>query len=163
MKAYALEVIDGPFRKITIPTPSPAPGEVLVKIYASGLNPLDTKIRAGKAEHACQPPPAVLCMDMAGIVERVGPGVTAFRAGDEVFGMVGGVGGLQGTLAEYVAADAALLGLKPKALSMRQAAELSDRGALKPLLAKQQFTADERAAAFDLVSAGVTGKVVIEF
>ena len=102
-------------------------------------------------------------MDMAGIVERVGPGVTAFRAGDEVFGMVGGVGGLQGTLAEYVAADAALLGLKPKALSMRQAAELSDRGALKPLLAKQQFTADESAAAFDLVSAGVTGKVVIEF
>jgi NADPH2:quinone reductase len=48
-------------------------------------------------------------MDMAGVVVTVGAGVTAFRPGDEVFGMVGGVGGLQGTLAEFVLADAALL------------------------------------------------------
>jgi NADPH:quinone reductase-like Zn-dependent oxidoreductase len=61
---------------------------------------------------------------MAGIVEKIGPGVTAFRPGEEVFGMVGGVGGMQGTLAEYISADAALLAAKPNALSMQQAAAL---------------------------------------
>jgi NADPH:quinone reductase-like Zn-dependent oxidoreductase len=61
---------------------------------------------------------------MAGIVEEVGSGVAAFKPGDEVFGMVGGVGGLQGTLAEFVAADADLLTHKPGNLSMREAAAL---------------------------------------
>lgn len=102
----------------------PGPGQALARVHASGVNPLDTKIRAGKAEHAKQLLPAVLGLDMAGTVEEVGPGVTAFRPGDEVYGMVGGVGGLQGTLAEYVAASADLLALKPKTLSMREAAAL---------------------------------------
>jgi len=91
---------------------------------ASGVNPLDTKIRAGKASHAQQPLPAVLGVDMAGIVEEVGLGVTAFSRGDAVYGMVGGVGGLQGTLAEFIGVDADLLAHKPKNLSMRQAAAL---------------------------------------
>jgi NADPH2:quinone reductase len=124
MKAYIVETANGPFRQVELPTPVPASGQVLVKICASGINPLDTKIRAGEAGHAKQPLPAVLGMDMAGIVETVGPGVTAFRPGDEVFGLVGGVGGIQGTLAEFVAVDAALLGPKPKGLTMQQAAVL---------------------------------------
>jgi len=98
--------------------------QVLVRISASGVNPLDTKIRAGAAEHARQPLPAVVCLDMAGIVEEVGSGVSAFKIGDEVYGMVGGVGGLQGTLAEFISVDADLLAHKPKNLSMRQAAAL---------------------------------------
>ena len=53
-----------------------------------------------------------------------GPGVTAFEKGDEVYGMVGGVGGLQGTLAEFAAVDIDLLARKPANLSMRQAAAL---------------------------------------
>jgi NADPH:quinone reductase-like Zn-dependent oxidoreductase len=97
---------------------------VLARVHASGVNPLDTKIRAGKAAHAKQPLPAVLGLDMAGVVEEVGPGVTAFQPGDEVYGMVGGVGGLQGTLAEIVVANADLIALKPKSLSMREAAAL---------------------------------------
>jgi NADPH2:quinone reductase len=124
MKAYVVESPDGPFQEIEMTTPKPSPTQVLVRIAASGVNPLDTKIRAGQAGHAKQPLPAVLGLDMAGIVETVGAEVTAFRVGDEVFGMVGGVGGLQGTLAEYVAADAALLARKPKALTMVQAAAL---------------------------------------
>ncbi len=88
------------------------------------MNPLDIKIRGGKAAHAKQPLPAVLGLDMAGTVEEIGPGVTAFRPGDEVYGAVGGVGGLQGTLAEVIAADADLLAHKPKNLSMREAAAL---------------------------------------
>ncbi len=61
---------------------------------------------------------------MAGVVEAVGEGVTRFQPGDEVYGMVGGVGGVQGTLAEFVAVDADLLARKPRNLSMREAAAL---------------------------------------
>lgn len=124
MKAFVVEVPNGPFREVEIPKPEPERGQVLVQIHASGVNPLDTKIRAGQAEHAKQALPAVLGLDMAGTVESVGSDVGAFRPGDEVFGMVGGVGGLQGTLAEFVAADAALLAHKPKLLSMQQAAAM---------------------------------------
>lgn len=124
MKAYVVESVGGPFREVEVPTPQPAKDQVLVKICASGVNPLDTKIRAGEGGHAKQPLPAVLGMDMAGVVVASGGGAGAFRAGDEVFGMVGGVGGLQGTLAEFVVADAALLAPKPKTLSMRQSAAL---------------------------------------
>src|ERR1700678_1038458 len=124
MIAYVVEIAGGPFRAVEIPTPQPASDQVLVKIRASGVNPLDTKIRAGGGGHAKQPLPAVLGLDMAGVVVMVGADVTAFRPGDEVFGMVGGVGGLQGTLAEFVLANADLFALKPKSLSMREAAAL---------------------------------------
>lgn len=124
MKAFVVEVANGPFREVEMPTPLPLDGQLLVRVSASGINPLDTKIRAGQGGHAKQPLPAVLGMDMAGVVEAVGPNVTTFRRGDEVFGFVGGIGGHQGTLAEFIAVDGALLALKPKTLSMLQAAVL---------------------------------------
>jgi NADPH:quinone reductase-like Zn-dependent oxidoreductase len=124
MEAYIVEEPGGSFRKTDLPRPTLKPNHVLVRTKASGVNPLDTKIRGGKAAHAKQSLPAVLGLDMAGIIEEVGPDVTAFKRGDEVFGMVGGVGGLQGTLAEFIAADVDLLAPKPSKLSMRQAAAL---------------------------------------
>jgi NADPH2:quinone reductase len=66
----------------------------------------------------------VLGIDMAGVVEAVGAGVDAFKPGDAVYGMTGGVGGIQGSLAQYAAVDAALLAHKPANLSMRHAAAL---------------------------------------
>ena len=68
--------------------------------------------------------PAVLGTDMAGVVTAVGEGVTHFNVGDEVYGLIGGVRGLQGSLAEYVVADADLIALKPRNISMREAAVL---------------------------------------
>lgn len=124
MKTYRVEQPNGDFVETVVPDPIVKAGEVLVRVRASGVNPLDTKIRAGLAAHAKQPLPAVLGLDMAGIVEDVGEGVTNFKPGDEVYGMTGGVGGLQGSLAEFVAADANLLAHKPKKLSMREAAAL---------------------------------------
>jgi NADPH:quinone reductase-like Zn-dependent oxidoreductase len=124
MRAAILDGAKQPFRLTSIPRPSPARGEVLVKIAASGVNPLDTKIRAGAAAHARHPFPAILGIDLAGTVAAVGPEVTTFGEGDEVYGMTGGVGGVQGSLAEYAAVDAALLARKPKALDMREAAAL---------------------------------------
>jgi len=124
MRVWRIEAYGGEFREVVVERPVPAKGHVLVRIHASGVNPLDTKIRGGRGGHAAMPLPAVLGLDMAGVVEAVGEGVTGFAAGDEVYGMVGGVGGLQGTLAEYVSADAELLAKKPKGLSMREAAAM---------------------------------------
>ena len=121
MRAAVLDAHGTPFREATVARPSPAPGQVLVRIAASGVNPLDTKIHAGAADHARHPLPAILGIDLAGTVEALGFGVTRFRVGDEVFGMTGGVGGHQGSLAEYAAVDADLLARKPAHLSMREA------------------------------------------
>ncbi|MFM0549541.1 zinc-dependent alcohol dehydrogenase family protein [Paraburkholderia sediminicola] len=124
MQALVLSQYNGPLELTTLAHPEPLPGQVLVRIAAAGLNPLDTKIRAGGAAHAKHPLPLVLGIDMAGVVEAVGVGVTRFKAGDEVYGMTGGVGGIQGSLAQYAAVDADLLALKPSNLSMREAAAL---------------------------------------
>jgi NADPH2:quinone reductase len=112
------------FRNAEIPRPKPTANQVLVRIKASGVNPLDSKIRTGKAPHAKPVLPAVLGTDLAGIVEAVGQDVTAFQVGDEVYGLTGGVGGLQGSLAEFAAVDPDLLAKKPTNLSMREAAAL---------------------------------------
>lgn len=124
MRALMIDAAGGAFRSVQLPRPIPHRGEVLVRIHASGVNPLDAKIRAGAAAHARHPFPAVLGMDLAGVVESVGPGVTAFGEGDEVYGLTGGVAGLQGSLAEFAAVDAELLAPKPSNLSMREAAAL---------------------------------------
>jgi NADPH:quinone reductase len=124
MQALVLNRYNGPLELSRIPQPQASAGEVLVRIAASGLNPLDTKIRAGAAAHARHPLPLVLGIDMAGVVVSVGPGVSGFKPGDEVYGMTGGVGGIQGSLAQYAAVDVDLLALKPSNLSMREAAAL---------------------------------------
>jgi NADPH:quinone reductase-like Zn-dependent oxidoreductase len=124
MRAAILETHTTPFRLASISRPTPAPGQVLVRIAASAVNPLDTKIVDGAAAHARHPLPAILGLDVAGTVEIVGAGVGGFRPGDEVYGMVGGVGGRQGTLAGFAAVDAELLAPKPANLSMRAAAAL---------------------------------------
>ncbi len=123
-RVWMIEAPDGGFREMNTPLPTLREGDVLVQIAVASVSPLDTKIRAGKAAHARQPLPAVLGLEMSGTVVDIGPAVTAFQPGDEVFGMVGGVGGHQGTLAHYVVADARLLAVKPLALSMREAAAL---------------------------------------
>jgi NADPH:quinone reductase len=124
MQALVLHRYDGPLELSVIPQPEASAGQVLVRIAASGLNPLDTKIRAGAAAHARHPLPLVLGIDMAGVVVSIGPGVSGFKPGDQVYGMTGGVGGIQGSLAQYAAVDAHLLALKPSTLSMRDAAAL---------------------------------------
>jgi len=124
MRALVLGRPNTAFQLTRVAIPIPSEGQVLVRILASGVNPLDTKIRTGNGGHARVELPAILGMDLAGVVDSVGPGVTSFKPGDEVYGTAGGIGGLQGTLADFAAVDADLLALKPKNLSMRQAAAL---------------------------------------
>ncbi|WP_127503962.1 zinc-dependent alcohol dehydrogenase family protein [Actinoplanes solisilvae] len=124
MRSLVLREFGTPLELEEMDTPVAGPGQVLVRVAASGVNPLDTKIQAGKAAHARTRLPAVLGLDLAGVVEVVGPGTTGFRPGDEVYGLTGGVGELQGSLAEYAAVDARLLAPKPRSLSLREAAAL---------------------------------------
>lgn len=124
MQAAILDVHGAAFRVAPVSLPEPAAGQVRVRIVASGTNPLDTKIHEGQAAHARHPLPAILGLDLAGVVDALGEGVTRFRRGDEVYGMTGGVGGVQGSLAEYAVVDADLLAIKPANISMREAAAL---------------------------------------
>ena len=124
MRAALIDGPNLPFRVTSLERPTPASGQVLVRIKASGVNPLDLKIRAGQAAHARHPLPAILGIDLAGVVEAIGADVSGFRKGDEVYGMTGGVGGIQGSLTEFAAVDATLLAPKPSSLTMREAAAL---------------------------------------
>ncbi|MEM7767897.1 MAG: zinc-binding dehydrogenase, partial [Pseudomonadota bacterium] len=93
---------------------------------ASSVNTVDTMIRQMGQEQLPLSPdlPAILGMDFAGTVEAVGEGVSGFQSGDEIYGCAGGLIGLQGSLAEFMLADARLIAHKPKSLSMREAAAL---------------------------------------
>ena len=125
MKALVLESYEtGEMIEQRIPVPTVGTNEVLVRIMASGVNPIDYKIRTGQAPYAEPELPAVLGTDLAGVVEAVGSEVSKFTVGDEVYGLTGGVRGLQGSLAEFVAVDADLLAIKPKNISMREAAAI---------------------------------------
>lgn len=122
MRALFINTYESEFVSTDIEKPTPKKGEVLVKIHASGVNPIDNKIRIGVSPYASPVLPAILGTDLAGVIEAIGEGVTQFKIGDEVYGLAGGVLGLQGTLAEYTVVDADLLAIKPKNLSMKEAA-----------------------------------------
>jgi NADPH:quinone reductase-like Zn-dependent oxidoreductase len=124
MQAIVLSAFGAALTQQHIATPIASAGQVLVRVHASGVNPLDLKIAAGQAGHARAVLPAVLGIDMAGVVDRVGAGVAGFAPGDRVYGMTGGFGGVAGSLSDYVAVDARLLARLPQQLSMREAAAL---------------------------------------
>ena len=125
MKAQLIDDFGSPavFRLADVAAPEPGRGEVLVRVVAASVNPVDTKIRALGPEIA-PALPAILGCDAAGTVAAVGAGVTDFAVGDAVFGCIGGVRDHGGTYAEYIVADARLLAHKPASLDFRQAAAL---------------------------------------
>lgn len=103
--------------------PAPGAGEVLVRVHASGTNPVEAKIRAG-GSWAQITPPLVLGYDVAGVVEAVGPGVTNFEPGDEVYYTPEIFGNQRGSYAEYNVAPAAIMARKPENLSFVEAAAI---------------------------------------
>src|SRR5262245_10609374 len=98
MKAAYIETTGGTevIRYDDLPKPTPKGGEVLVRVAASALNPIDIYIRAGTAPMPL-PKPFVPGCDLAGTVEAVGPGVKNYKPGDRVWGSNQGVLGRQGT------------------------------------------------------------------
>ena len=87
-----------------LPNPSPGPGQVLVRVRATALNPIDLYIRSGMVAMPMSFP-QVIGADFAGTVEALGPGATRFRVGDRVWGSNQGLLGRQGATAEYAAVD----------------------------------------------------------
>jgi NADPH:quinone reductase-like Zn-dependent oxidoreductase len=105
-----------------IERPVPASDEILVKVYASGVNPVDWVIREGGNDYlkTVLKLPLTLGWDAAGIVEEVGSEVTAFKKGDKVYGVPNFPG--NGSYAEYVAAKASQFALKPESINFIEAA-----------------------------------------
>lgn len=124
MQAVVLTAFNEALAVQTIERPVAGAGQVLVRVAASGVNPVDIKIANGQAAHAKVTLPAILGIDLAGVVEALGEGVSGFAVGDKVYGMAGGIGGVQGSLAQYAAVDADLLAIQPANITMRAAAAL---------------------------------------
>ncbi|MBY0370100.1 zinc-dependent alcohol dehydrogenase family protein [bacterium] len=126
MKAMRLHQNGGPenFKLEEVPVPELQPGHILVAVKATSVNPIDTKVRARQLPFS-QPLPAILHGDFAGVVEKVGPGVSGFSPGDKVYGCAGGIAGTPGgALAQYMLVDADLAAVMPKNLSFEEAAAL---------------------------------------
>jgi NADPH2:quinone reductase len=104
-----------------LPTPTPGPGEVLVRVAASAVNPIDLYVRAGTVAMPL-PKPFIPGCDLAGTVTAVGPHVTRYKVGDRVWGSNQGLLGRQGTMAEYAAVHADWLYPIPAGVSEAAAA-----------------------------------------
>lgn len=123
MRAISQDVLGGPevLKQVELPRPEPGLSQVLVRVHAAGVNPTDWKHRAHSV--FLGPPPFVLGWDVSGVVEATGYGVTLFRPGDEVFGMLPYPHGA-GSHAEYVTGPARAFSFKPANLDHVQAGAL---------------------------------------
>ncbi|MCA9448679.1 MAG: zinc-binding dehydrogenase [Candidatus Omnitrophica bacterium] len=122
MKAIAIEEHGGvdKFKEMDLPIPQLGEHEILVKVHASAVNPVDTKIRS--MSYMPRSFPMVLGFDVSGVVEALGSAVTQFKKGDEVFASPNLY--KNGSNAEYVAVDARSAAFKPKTLSHLESAAL---------------------------------------
>jgi NADPH:quinone reductase-like Zn-dependent oxidoreductase len=129
MKAIRIHAYGGPeqMQLDDAPVPACGPNDVLVRVVAAGINPVDWKIRAGAmAQGLPKLFPITLGSDAAGIVAAVGGAARGFKAGDEVFFYAEFARG--GTYAEYVAVDASQVALKPRSVPFATAAALPTPG-----------------------------------
>ncbi len=140
-----------------VPKPEPEEGEVLVRIKAAGVNPVDYKIRSGlyKGRMPIEMP-VILGWDVAGIVEKNGFGASRFDPGEEVFAYARRKIIKNGTYAEYICLPESFLAYKPKSLSFEEAAGVPLAGltAFQSLLQKGKLMKNER-----VLILGATGGV----
>lgn len=125
MKAFIVDRYrkKGALRLGEVPQPTLRDNDVLVEVHAAGLNLLDSKIRDGEFKLILPyRPPFVLGHDVAGTVVRVGSNVRRFKAGDEIYARPRD--GQVGTFAEFIAVNEADIALKPRNLTMEEAASL---------------------------------------
>jgi NADPH2:quinone reductase len=125
MQAIVLKSFGGPesFELCDVPKPVPHAGQVLVRVHATSINPLDYQVRRGDYPDLVQLP-AITGHDVSGVVEEVGPGVTTFSPGDEVWYTPQIFAG-PGSYADYHVAAESIIGKKPASLSHLEAASLT--------------------------------------
>lgn len=107
-----------------LPKPAPTGSQVLVKVAAVAVNPIDTYIRSGAIKFTL-PQPYIVGCDLAGTVEAVGPEAKRFRPGDRVWGSNQGLLGRQGTFAEYAAVEECWLYPTPPSVQDQEAAAIA--------------------------------------
>ncbi len=123
MKAIRIHEYSGPevLKYEDAPIPQPAADEVLVKVYATGVNPIDWKIREGHAKEKFPTKlPLIPGWDFSGEIEKVGSDILNFRIGDEVYGRPDPT--RDGTYAEYVVVKANQVNQKPKSIDHNKSA-----------------------------------------
>lgn len=162
MKAQILNAFGGPeaFQLVDVPKPLPQAGQVLVRVHATSINPLDYQVRRGDYPDLV-PLPAITGHDVSGVVEAVGPGVTGFAPGDEVWYTPQIFEG-SGSYAEYHVADERIVGRKPSTLSHLEAASLTLVGgtAWEALVVRAALRVGERILIHG--GAGGVGHVAIQ-
>lgn len=156
MKAVRFHEYGGPdvLHYEDAPRPEPGPGEALVRVKAAGVNPIDWKIRQGwLAKSSPRPLPTIPGWDVAGVVERVGPGVAGVKSGDEVYTRPDT--SHDGGYAQYVVVKAADLAPKPRTLDFVHAAAVP----LAALTAWQALDAAGLASGQTILVHGASGGV----
>lgn len=120
MKAVRIHEYGGPevLKYEDVPRPKPGPGEVLIRVHAAGVNPIDWKVREGYIPSFSLP--LILGWDVSGVVEAAGSSATGFKAGDEVY--TAADRSHIGSYAEYVAVPESQIALKPRSLDHIHAA-----------------------------------------
>ena len=163
MKAAYYEAVGGPevIRYGDLPTPSPKPGEVRIKVSAAALNPIDTYIRAGTAPMDL-PKPFIPGCDFAGTVDAIGEGVTRWRSGDRVWGSNLGVNGRQGTFAEFCCAPEEFVHTIPEGVNDRDAAAASLTGITAHLALFWRTALKAGETAFVNGGTGGVGSMVVQ-
>jgi len=127
MKAVRVHNYGGPevLRFEDAPRPTPGSGELLIRVHAASVNPIDWKVRAGyMKDYIPLPLPFILGWDVSGVVEAVGSGVTKFKNGDEVYARPDVTAHGYGAYAEYVVAKETETALKPKSIDHVHAAAI---------------------------------------
>jgi NADPH2:quinone reductase len=142
---------------VELPKPEPSDHDLLVRIEAVSVNPVDTKVRAPKDK--IEKEPKVLGWDAAGVVEAVGKCVTRFKVGDEVY--YAGDITRQGSDAEFQVVDERIVGRKPKSLSFAEAAAfpLTTITAWESLFDRPSIDFEKGAAGKSLLIIGAPGGV----
>jgi NADPH:quinone reductase-like Zn-dependent oxidoreductase len=130
MRALALTSFDLPVSVVDVASPEPADGEVLVRVGAASVNAYDVAVAmGGMRQYLSYEFPAVIGMDVAGVVERVGAGVEGFEPGTRVFGTMGSKSAIHdGTFGQLVAADAGSLAVTPDGVDNSKAGSLGVAG-----------------------------------
>ncbi|GAA3786344.1 zinc-binding alcohol dehydrogenase family protein [Sphaerisporangium flaviroseum] len=144
---------------VELPVPSPVPRDLLVRVEAVSVNPVDVKVRAGDDPGGS---PKVLGYDAAGVVAAVGRGVTLFDVGDEVY--YAGSIARPGTNAQFHVVDERIVGRKPGTLSFAQAAALplTTITAWETLFDRFRLASDSRGTLLVLGAAGGVGSMVVQ-
>jgi len=137
--------------------------QVLIKVKATGINPVDTKVRAGTSGVSKQIKlPVILGWDVSGVIENAGKNVSGFKAGDEVFGCIG-FPGLGKTYAEYTVADPELLAKKPRNISFEEAAAVPLAGLTAYQVINEELKISPGQKVLIQAAAGGVGHLAVQF